>query len=811
MGKKTCIFLGVCVSRIIVIGGGAIGLGLAYHLGQRDADEVLLLERNQLTSGTSWHAAGIVGPLRATPNMTRLASYALELFPKLEEETGMHTGYRRTGGYWLARRPERLDELERIAALGRHFGLSPEVGTAELAARAVPGLQVGNHAGCMVVPEDANVNPVDLCMAYARAAKARGVTIREGAQVARLLTDGARVTGVALADGEEIAADQVALCAGAWSKPLAATAGLALPLQAVEHMYVVTEPIPKLPDPMPVLRDMDTGIYIKGDAGKLVIGGFEPDAKCWDAFGPEGDRPFLELPEDWEQFTPFMEAALELMPVLEETGIQHFMNGPESFTHDTRPLVGEAPGCDGLFVAAGLNSVGIMSSAGIGRAMADWMVDGTPPMDMWEVDINRADPAAASDAHMQDRMKEAVSDLMAMHWPYKHPRAGRGLRVSALHEHWAAQGAVFGSTAGWERGLWYARDTTERDLPYAVGEQPWWPLAAREAEVMAEGTALLDLSPFGKFDISGPDALAFLEQLCTARIDREIGRAIYTPVLNAKGGIEADVTVTRLGDAQFRLTSGAATRWRDSAMLRRAAEGFEVSIADVTESEVVIGVMGAGARDLLAGMSAEDWQDFPFATSRDVALAGVCVRATRMSFVGELGWEMSIPAAQAGAMFDALIAAGARPLGHYALDGCRLEKGFRHWGHDLGPEITPLEAGLGFAIDWSKDFTGKVALEVQKAAGLSRRLCLMQVEGCPLMLHDELIREGGKVVGLTTSGGQGPRTGLTLAFGLIGVSSGETTSDTAKRKFEVEVAGKRYAAQVLSAPPFDSKGERMRG
>lgn len=806
-----CIFLGVCVSRIVVVGGGAIGLGLAYHLGLRDAGDVLLLERNQLTSGTSWHAAGIVGPLRATPNMTRLASYALELFPKLEDETGMSTGFRRTGGYWLARRPERLDELRRIAALGRHFGLSPEVGAAELAARAVPGLRVDGHAGCMAVPEDANVNPVDLCMAYARAARARGVTLREGAQVARLLTDGARVTGVKLDSGEEIGADQVALCTGAWSKPLAATAGLALPLQAVEHMYVVTEPIPGLPDPMPVLRDMDTGIYIKGDAGKLVIGGFEPDAKCWNAFGPEGDRPFLELPEDWEQFTPFMEAALELMPVLEETGIQHFMNGPESFTHDTRPLVGEAPGCDGLFVAAGLNSVGIMSSAGIGRALADWMVDGTPPMDMWEVDIARADPAAASGTHMQTRMKEAVSDLMAMHWPYKQPKAGRGLRCSALHGHWAAQGAVFGSTAGWERGLWYARDATERDLPYSVGDQPWWPIAAREAEVMAEGTALLDLSPFGKFDISGPDALAFLEQLCTARIDRDIGRAIYTPVLNARGGIEADVTVIQLGGAQFRLTSGAATRWRDAALLRRAAGGFDVTIDDVTESEVVIGVMGAGARALLEGVSAKNWQAFPFATSRDVSLAGASARATRMSFVGEPGWELSIPVAQAGAVFDALIAAGARPLGHYALDGCRLEKGFKHWGHDIGPEITPLEAGLGFAIDWSKDFTGKQALEALREQGMTRRLCLMQVEGRPLMLHDELIREGGEVVGLTTSGGQGPRSGLTLAFGLVDMRRGETLAETAKRVFEVEVAGKGYVAHVLSAPPFDPKGERMRG
>ena len=811
MGKKIRIFLGLRMSRVIVIGGGAIGLSLAYHLALRGGQDVALLERNQLTSGTSWHAAGIVGPLRATPNMTRLASYALELFPRLEAETGMSTGYRRTGGYWLARRPERLDELKRIAALGRQFGLTPDVASAERAAAAVPGLKVAGHAGCMVVPEDANVNPVDLCMAYARAAKDRDVDIREGAQVTRILTEGARATGVELADGTLVEADQVAICAGAWSKPLAASAGLALPLQAVEHMYVVTEPIPGLPDPMPVLRDMDTGIYIKGDAGRLVIGGFEPDAKCWDAFGPEGDRPFLELPEDWEQFTPFMEAALNLMPGLAETGIQHFMNGPESFTADTRPLVGEAPGCDGLYVAAGLNSVGIMSSAGIGRALADWMVDGSAPMDMWEVDVARADPAAASEAHMQARMEEAVSDLMAMHWPYKQPKAGRGLRKSTLHDKWAGQGAVFGQTAGWERGLWYATNDAERNLPYSVGDQPWWPIAAREAGVMAAGTALLDLSPFGKFDIEGPDALAFLEALCTAKIGREVGRAVYTLILNEAGGIEADVTVTRLSESRFRLTSGAATRWRDAALLRRAAQGRDVTISDVTDSEDVIGVMGGGSRAVLSLISSEDWERFPFSTSREAQIAGQTCRATRMSFVGELGWEVSIPVGRSAAVFDALIAAGARPMGHYALDGCRLEKGFKHWGHDLGPEITPLEAGLGFAVDWAKDFRGKAALKAQKSAGIARRLCLLHVEGAPLMLHDELIRENGRVVGLTTSGGQGPRTDLTLAFGMIDVAEGESLAETCARKFEIEVAGQVYLAKALPRPPFDPEGERMRG
>lgn len=792
------------MSRTIIIGGGAIGLSLAYHLAQRGARDVVLLERNQLTSGTSWHAAGIVGPLRATPNMTRLAMYAGELFPRLEAETELSTGYRKTGGYWLARLPERMDELHRIAALGRHLGLSPRmVGPGDLA-RDVPSVDPAGLVGVMDVAEDASVNPVDLCMAYARAAKASGVTIRENTGVERLLTDGGRVTGVRLADGTEMNGDNVALCAGAWSKRLAATAELALPLQPVEHMYVVTEPRPDFAG-FPVLRDLDRGIYIKGDTGKLVIGGFEPNAKCWDPHGPEGNRPFLEMAEDWDQFTPFMEAALALIPALETTGIQHFMNGPESFTADTKPLVGQAPGMDGLFVAAGMNSVGVMSSAGVGRVLADWITDGVPPMDLWEVDIARCDPLAASDTHMAARMEEAVADLFALHWPFKQPEAGRGLRVSPLHGRWKAQGAVFGLTAGWERGLWYAESDAERDLPYSIGAQPWWPIVQREAARMESGTVLLDLSPFSKFHIHGPNALAFMEKIACSRMDVPEGKVVYTQLLNAKGGIEADVTVTRLASDRFRLTSGAATRWRDGAYLRRASQGFDVTLTDVTEETCVIGVMGAGARDLLTAVVGDHWQDFPFATARTIPFARRDFHATRISFVGELGWELTATPDVAGPLFDQLIAAGARPMGHYAVDACRLEKGFVHWGHDVGPEITPLEAGLGFCIDWTKDFIGKSALEAQRG-NLARKLVLLQVEGDPLVLHDEPVWEAGRVVGLTTSGGRGARTGQTLAFALVDL----TDTSLTERQFEIDIAGARYPAQALAKPPYDPKGERMR-
>lgn len=798
------------MAKTIIIGGGAIGLGLAWHLGKRGVKDVLLLERNQLTSGTSWHAAGIVGPLRATPNMTRLAMYAGHAFTDLEAETGMSTGYRVTGGYWLAREPERMDELHRIASLGQHMGLTPEIISPQQLGQNMPDLNMAGLVGALSVAEDASVNPVDLCMAYARAATQLGVKIRENVEVESLIVTNGHIRGVRLADASEIAADQVALCAGAWSKPLADKAGVALPLQAVEHMYVVTEPIAGLVQPFPVVRDLDRGIYIKGDAGKLVIGGFEPDAKCWDAFGPEGNRPFLELADDWDQFTPFMEAALTLIPALETAGIAHFMNGPESFTADTRPLIGETPAVRGLFVAAGMNSVGVMSSAGVGRVLADWMVDATPPMDLWEVDIARVDPRTASNAHMSARMEEAVVDLFALHWPFKQPKAGRGLRCSALHDRWASTGAVFGLTAGWERGLWYAADEREQNLPYSTGAQCWHPIAEREAAVMKEGAAMLDLSPFGKFDIVGAEALTFLNHIAAAQIDVTEGRAVYTPLMNATGGIEGDVTITRIGKDSFRLTSGAATRWRDLAYLRRHAIGRDVTIHDRTEDEVVIGVMGADSRSIFSALSADDWQNFPFATSRSVTIAGVTCCATRVSFVGELGWELSIDNANAAMVFDALLQAGASPMGHYALDGCRIEKGFKHWGDDLGPEISPLEAGLGFTIDWSKDFLGKSALEAQRRDGLTRRLVLMQVEGAPLTLHDEPVWEAHRVVGLTTSGGKGARTGLTLAFALIAIAPGEVMNDTVRRQFRIEIAGTKYPAKVLPTAPFDPKGERMR-
>jgi glycine cleavage system aminomethyltransferase T/glycine/D-amino acid oxidase-like deaminating enzyme len=690
----------------VIIGGGVIGLGIAYHLAELGVTDVVLIERNQLTSGTSWHAAGIVGPLRASLNLTHLARYATELFPQLEARTGQTSGYQRTGGLWLARNDDRMIELRRIAHMGEVTGMHVEmIGPAKIAER-VPSLSVEGLVGALWVDEDGQANPVDICAAYAKRAKAAGIRIMEGVGCAGFDIEKGRVSGVRLTSGETIRCETVINAGGAWARDIGALAGVPMPLQAVEHMYVVTEAIPGLEQPFPIVRDLDEGIYIKGDSGKLVLGGFEPHAKLFHTKSPEGNRPFLELAEDWEQFEPFMTAGLNLVPKLGEIGIRHFMNGPESFTPDTRPLMGESPYLRGFFVAAGFNSTGMMSSAGAGKAMAEWVVDGEPGLDLWALDIARFDRSASSRYFVGARMQESVADLFRMHWPYKQSKAGRDSRRSAFHRQFAEASAVFGAPTGWERPLWFAKNNDERKFRYAMGRQHWWAAAEREAKAMAEGVGLFELSPFTKVDVQGRDALALLQYLSANEIDVPVGKAVYTQMLNARGGIEADVTVTRFGEKHFRVTSGAATRQKDVAWIKRHAEdrGLDVVVSDVTSSEAVLAVMGPRSRELLQSLTDADLSDaaFPFSTSQLIDIGPANVRATRVSFVGELGFELYVATELAESLLAAIVEAGPSfglaHCGHFALDGCRLEKGYRHWGHDIGPKETPLEAGLGFAV-----------------------------------------------------------------------------------------------------------------
>lgn len=809
-------------AKIVIVGGGVIGLGIAYHLAKLGASDVLLVERNQLTSGTSWHAAGIVGTLRASMNLTKLSLYARELLPCLEAETGQGTGYRQTGGLWLAQNEDRLTEIRRIAAMGEMTGINAAVITPDEVAAKVPVLAVDDLAGALWVEEDGQASPVDVCMAYAKGARAGGVRIRENTGCESIDTHAGAVRGVRLSTGEHVRCDVVVNCAGAWSPGLGDMADVAAPVQAVEHMYIVTEPMDGLPDPFPVIRDLDAGFYLKGDAGKLVLGGFETNAKPWNPFGPDGDRPYLEFPEDWEQFEPFMEAGLKRVPALADAGVQHFMNGPESFTPDTRQAMGLSPFLDGYFIAAGFNSIGIMSSAGVGRVMAEWITDGEPPMDLWEVDVARFDKASGAKRFLLARVQESVADQYAMHWPYKQNRTGRDVRRSALHGKFAEAGAVFGAPTGLERPLWFAETPAEKSFSYSYGDQCWWPPAAREAKALSERVALLELTPFTKIDIEGPGACELLQHLCANDVDMEPGRSVYSQMLNRSGGIEADVTVTRRSENDFRIVSGAATRWKDLAWIKRARDtaGLSAGVFDATSAETVIGVMGPKSRELLQSLSSADLSaaSFPYAASREIDIGMAGVRATRISFAGELGWELYIPAEFSEAVYEALAGAGqSLGLGHcglFGLDACRMEKGFRHWGHDMGPEDTPLEAGLGFAVAWDKltGFLGRDALFALRDRGISRRLMQFAVDdGSPLLLHDEPLYRDGTLVGRTTSGAKGFRTGKTLCFGYVETDPAETSQAVFEGDYEVGVAGECYVVTPLRRPPYDPDGARMRG
>jgi glycine cleavage system aminomethyltransferase T/glycine/D-amino acid oxidase-like deaminating enzyme len=795
--------------RILIIGGGAIGLSIAYHLAKLGLKNITVLERHHLTSGTSWHAAGIVGPLRSSQNLTTLARYAIDLFDQLESETGQATGYQQTGGMWLAQNESRLIELKRIKAMGDRNNLNTEMLPANEILRRFPLLNVDDLCGGMWVEEDGQVNPVDLCMAYAKAARQLGVEIRENCRVDSLQKKRGAIEGVELGDGEIIGCHKLILAAGAWTRKLAETIDVGIATATCEHMYVVTEQIDELPTPCPIIRDLDAGVYIKGDAGKLVVGTFEKNPKLW--LPNNGDPEYLMFNEDWDHIEPMIEAGIHRVPVLADHGISHFMNGPESFTPDTRQLMGECASCQNMFVATGFNSIGIMSSAGVGKVMAEWVRDNHPPVDLWEVDINRLDLRDNNDeAFLKERLNESVFNQFDMHWPYKQYQSGRNWRQSIWHDQMAERGAFFGAPTGWERPLWFAQSDAETKQEYSYQEQAWWPMAEREALHCRDHVSLFDLSPFTKIDIKGRDCCRYLERLCCSRIDVESGRAIYTLMLNEQGGIESEVTVSRFEENHFRITSGAATRFKDLFWLRKnCLPGEVIEIVDVTDDFAVLGIMGPKSRQLLQTLSISDFSEttFKFGDTKTISINSIEIIATRLSFVGELGWELTIPTAQGVDILKCIQVAGKTfdlgYSGHLALDSCRLENGFLHWGHDMGPEETPFDVGLGFLVNFSgkADFIGRRALEFLDKSAKSKHLKLCEVmANRQLILHDEPVYDSEELVGHCTSGGIGFRTGKLLCFVMFYQNDSNAMSNAS-----IEIAGQSFPLAILSAPPNRNK------
>ncbi|VDC33356.1 GcvT family protein [Pseudogemmobacter humi] len=811
-------------ARAVVIGGGVSGCSVAYHLAKAGWTDVVLLERRKLTSGTTWHAAGLIGQLRANQNMTRLAKYSADLYARLEAETGVATGLKRVGSMTVALTEDRMQEILRQATVARIFGVDVTEITPDEVKVMYPHLNTEGVIGGVHLPGDGQCDPANIAMALAKGARMAGAKVIEGVKVTAVTEGPAaggrrRVTGVDYlgADGPgHIVADVVINCGGMWGRDLAAASGVTLPLHACEHFYLITEPVAGLSD-MPVLRVPDECAYYKTDAGKMMLGAFEPKAKPWGMAGIREDFEFDTLPEDWEHFGPILEDAANRMPMFQTAGIHTFFNGPESFTPDDRYYLGPAPEIDGYWVAAGYNSVGIVSSGGAGMALAEWITTGEAPFDLWDVDIRRAQPFQKNRRYLHDRVTETLGLLYADHYPYRQVVTARGVRRTPLHEHLSARGAVFGEVAGWERANWFANPGQEREYRYAWGRQNWFGNQKAEHMAVRTGVGLFDMSSFGKIRVEGRDACDFLNRICAGQMDVAPGRIVYTQMLNARGGIESDLTVTRLSERAYMLVVPGATLQRDLAWLRRHLADEFVVITDVTAAESVLCVMGPKARDLMRRVSPNDFSNeaHPFATMREVEVGYGLARAHRVTYVGELGWELYVSADQTAHVFGALEEAGAelglKLCGLHALDSCRIEKGYRHWGHDITDEDHVLEAGLGFAVRVKKPaFIGRDAVLRVQEEGLKRRMVQFRVTDPEVMLfHNEAIVRDGRIVGPVTSANYGHALGGAIGMGYV-PCAGESEAEVLGSRYEIEVAGRRCEAEASLVPMYDPKSERIR-
>jgi glycine cleavage system aminomethyltransferase T/glycine/D-amino acid oxidase-like deaminating enzyme len=805
---------------IVIIGGGIVGASVAYHLARRGVTDVVLLERRQLTCGTTWHAAGLVGQLRATLNLTRLAKYTTELYRGLEAETGQATGFRQTGSLAVAATAARFEELKRGASMARSFGLEVDIVTPGAARELWPLLETRDLVGAIYLPKDGRTNPIDTTQALARGAKSRGVRIIENCCVTGIDVADGRVTGVR-SSGGAIRAPVIVNCGGMWARDIGGWVDASVPLHAAEHFYIVTEPLPGLSPGMPVLRDADGCSYYKEDTGKLLVGWFEPQAKPWGMAGIPESFCFETLPEDLVHIEPLFAAAMRRVPALATAGVQVFFNGPESFTPDDRYLLGETPEIGGLYVAAGFNSIGIQSAGGAGKVLADWIVDGHAPMDLWDVDIRRVAAFQRNKKYLRERTVESLGLLYAMHWPFRQADTARGVRRSALHDRLSARGACFGEVAGFERANWFAPQGVAPRYEYSYGRQNWFEYSAAEHRGVRERVGLFDQSSFAKFIVEGRDAERVLNRICAADVAVAPGRIVYTQWLNERGGIEADLTVTRESAQRFLIVSACATQTRDLAWLRRQIPQDAQAVAvDVSAGYAVLGLMGPHSRQLLARLSGADLSNeaFPFATSQVIDLGYARVRASRITYVGELGWELYMPTDYVQSVYDEIVSAGTDfglvHAGYHAMNSLRMEKGYRHWGHDVGEEDSPLQAGLAFAVSWDKPggFIGREALAAQRAQGVRRRLVNFRLEAeAPLLYHNEPIWRDGKIAGRLTSGMFGHTLGRPLGMGYVHDEAEAITPEwIAAGRYELEVATERVPAVASLQPFYDPQGVRVR-
>ena len=803
-------------ARVVIVGGGVIGCSVAYHLAKIGWSDVVLLERKQLTSGTTWHAAGLVGQLRPSINMTRLAKYTGELYRGLEAETGQATGYRQCGSLSIATNAERFEELKRSASMAKVFDLPVHVVSPGEIKALFPIANVADVVGGIHIPSDGYANAVDVTQALAKGARAGGVQIFENTKVTQILQDGERVTGVETAAGR-IDADYVVLCGGLWTRDLAASVGVAAPLHACEHYYVLFEGVAGLNPGLPVLRDYDHCAYYKYDAGKLLVGAFEPNARPWGAGGIPEDFCFDEIAGNFDHFEPVLLDAMRRIPALETAGIKKFFCGPESFTPDVRYHLGESAELKNCFVAAGFNSIGLQSAGGVGKVMAEWIRDGRPPADLWTVDVRRNQPFQINRKYLRERVSESLGLLYATHYPFKQYATARGVRRSALHDRLVAAGACHGEAFGWERPNWYAPPGVVAEYAYRYGRQNWFEPSAREHVAVREAVGLFDQSSFAKFRLEGADAMSVLNQVCANDIDVAPGKLVYTQWLNEAGGIEADLTITRLSETAFLIVTGAETEVRDFSWLNRhIPSGAHCVATNVTSGIGVISIMGPNARALIQSLSPNDLSNaaFPFATSQEIELGYAIVRASRITYVGELGWELYIPTEFMTGVYDEIVKAGDDfglvHCGYHALNSLRMEKGYRHWGHDLTDEDTPLEAGLGFAVKLDKagGFIGREALVRQKSERPKQRLVQFLLQSPePILYHNEPIWRGDSLVGYIRSGMYAHTLGGAAGLGYVATADG---LGPVLDGYEIEIAGVRYPATASLRAMYDPAGMRIR-
>jgi glycine cleavage system T protein len=805
-------------ARVVIIGGGIIGTSLAYHLAKMGWNDVVLLERKKLTSGTTWHAAGLVGQLRPSQNMTKLAKYTAELYTHIEAETGQATGYKKNGSISIATNIERLEELKRNASMAKVFGLEVDVISRSEIAERHPLINTHDVMGGIWIPSDGQINPIDVTQALARGARAEGVQIIEDIEVTKILHADGKVSGVQTAHGN-ITAEQVALCAGMWTRDLALLSGVRVPLHACEHYYLVTEPFPGIAPDLPVLRDYDSHAYYKEDAGKILLGAFEPKARPWGGDGIPKNFCFDEISGDFDHFQPILEKAIKRMPALETAGIQTFFCGPESFTPDDRYHLGESPDLPNLFVASGFNSIGIQSAGGAGKVLSQWMRDGHPPSDLWEVDIKRNLPFQNNQRYLHDRVTEGLGLLYAMHWPHRQFSTARGVRHSPFYSRHLTQNACFGEAAGWERPNWFAPYDVKPEYQYSWFRQNWFEYSAKEHAAIREDVGLLDQTPFAKFLIQGKEATNLLGQLCANNIDVVAGTIVYTQWLNERGGIESDLTVCRLSESEYMVITSAASQTRDYHWICRHAKRYQAYVFDVTSAYAVLGVMGPNARTILNRVSTADFSNeaFPFGTFQEIEIGYGMVRAMRVTYVGELGWELHIPTEFALHIFDALNAAAdsgiIQPVGMHAMNSLRIEKAYRHWGHDISDEDTPIEAGLNFAVAYDKPggFIGREALLRQKQAGSKKRLVQFRLNDPePMLYHNEPIWRDNQIVGYINSGTYGHTLGAAIGLGYVNHEAGISAAWINAGRYEIEIAGEKRTAVASLKPMFDPQNLKIR-